>query len=118
MYKLTSALCSLIREEVFPDAFEGLADTSFLGIIASIGGLAFLIHEISYAMCGIFYSRGDGAWVGSIGYTVFLGINTYIIVQLVKWFDSIYIILLIYLLVAGILYIALNKLNEILYRYS
>lgn len=118
MYKLTSALCSLIRDEIFPDAFEGLADTSPLGVIASIGGFLWLIGWISYAMCGIFYSRGDGAWVGSIGYTIFFGINTYIIIQLVKWFNSINIILLLYLLVAGILYIALSKLNEILYRYS
>lgn len=72
------------------------------------------MHVISFAMCGVFYNRGEAPVLGSIGYMTAFSYNVWVLINISKLFNSIFIISIIYFIVVILTFIVLNKIKDIL----
>ena len=114
MYQIISGLNSLIREEVIPNPFEFISDNQLIVDLFTylIGGI--ILYKISFAMCGVFYNRGDAPILGSILYMMAFSFNVWVLINISKLFNSIFIIGIIYLIVVIATFRLLNKIKEFL----
>lgn len=112
MYQIISGLNSFIREKIVPNPFEFISDNQLIVELFTYFIGAIIIYKISYAMCGIFYSRGKAPILGSIGYMVFFCFNAWILMTITKLFSSIYIIAIIYFIVVIAIFWILIKFKE------
>lgn len=114
MYQIISGLNSLIREEIMPNPFEFISDNQLIVDLFTylIGGI--ILYKISFAMCGVFYNRGDAPISGSIGYMMAFSFNVWVLINISKLFNSIFIIGIIYFIVVIATFRLLNKIKEFL----
>lgn len=114
MYQIISGLNSLIREEIMPNPFGFISDNQLIVDLITylMGGI--ILYKISFAMCGVFYSRGDAPILGSIGYMMAFSFNVWVLINISKLFNSIFIIGIIYLVVVIATFSLLNKIKEFL----
>lgn len=115
MYQIISGLNSLIREEIMPNPFEFISDNELTVALFTylIGGT--ILHIISFAMCGVFYNRGDAPILGSIGYMMAFSFNVWVLINISKLFNSIFIICFIYFIVVIATFRLLNKIKEFVF---
>lgn len=114
MYQIISGLNSLIREEIMPNPFGFISDNQLIVDLFTylIGGI--ILYKISFAMCGVFYNRGDAPILGSIGYMMAFSFNVWVLINISKLFNSIFIIGIIYFIVVIATFRLLNKIKEFL----
>lgn len=112
MYKILSTLFWFIRQFAIPNPFEVLGDgitvmldetpllltPECLNWIAGLGLPAF-----TFAVVGLYYSRGEGASWGSFLYMVFFCVHTGILLLMSLAYPAIWLIVLI-----GVIYIGLH----------
>ena len=112
MYKIVSIFNGYIREEILPNPFEFISENSLLVYLFRylIGGM--IIHIISFSMCGIFYNRGQCRVLGSMLYMFFYILNLGIIMLISRWFQSVTVICVVYLIISVCVFYLLNKLKE------
>lgn len=114
MYRLISSLNSIIREEVMPNPFGFVSDNELIVMLFTYFIWGTILHVISFAMCGIFYNRGEAPVLGSIGYMMAFSYNVWIFINISKLFNSIFIISIIYFIVVSLTCIVLNKIKDAL----
>ena len=114
MYRLISSFNSLIREEIMPNPFGFVSDNELIVMLFTYFIGAAILHKISFAMCGVFYERGEEALLGSIGYMFFFVLNTYIIIKTSQWFDGLLVIGSIYFILVIAVFILLNKIKDVI----
>ncbi len=112
MYQIVSALNGFIREEMIPNPFEFISDNECIVILFTylIGGT--ILHIISFAMCGVLYNRGSCPVLGSMGYMFFFILNVGILMILNKWFNNIFVISIIYIVLVIAIFVLLNKIRK------
>lgn len=115
MYKFVSALNGFIRDEIIPNPFEFISTNQLIVDLFTylVGGI--ILYEISFAMCGIFYNKGDAPILGSIGYMIAFGFNVLVIINISKLFDSILAISIVYFIVVIFIFILLNKIKRFIF---
>lgn len=114
MYQLISSLNGFVREEIIPNPFGFVSDNELIVMLFTYFIGATILHKISFAMCGVFYDRGEAAVLGSIGYMFFFVINTYIIIKISQWFDGLLVIGIIYFILVIAIFILLNKIKDVI----
>lgn len=114
MYQIVSTLNGFIREEIFTNPFEFVSDNELIVMLFTylIGGT--ILHIISFSMCGVFYNRGEAPVLGSIGYMMAFSYNVWILINISKLFNSIFIISIIYFMVVFFTFVVLNKIKDVL----
>lgn len=88
MYKLMTIISIFIRQFCIPNPFEALGD----GLLVNMGGVQTMlppellnwvaepfIHLITYAVVGLFYSRGSAPEIGSFLYLMFYCIHIFLL---------------------------------------
>lgn len=115
MYQIISGLNSLLREEIMPNPFEFISNNQLVVDLFTylIGGI--ILYRISFAMCGVFYNRGDAPILGSIGYMIAFSFNVWVLISISKLFNSIFIICFIYFIVVIATFRLLNKIKEVVF---
>lgn len=73
-----------------------------------------MLHVVSFAMCVVFYNRGEAPVLESIGYMTAFSYNVWALIHISKLFNSIFIISIIYFIVFILTFIVLNKIEDIL----
>lgn len=113
MYQIVSILNGFIREDIMPNPFEFISDNELIVALFTylIGGV--ILHVISFAMCGVFYNRGQAPVLGSIGYMIAFSFNVWILINISKVFDSILTISIIYIMIVIAIFKLLYKVKEI-----
>lgn len=112
MYQIVSILNGFIREDIMPNPFEFISDNELIVALFTylIGGL--ILHVISFAMCGVFYNRGQAPVLGSIGYMIAFSFNVWILINISKVFDNILTISIIYTIIVIAIFKLLYKVKE------
>jgi len=112
MYKIISGLNSFIGEEIIPNPFEFISDNAIIVSLFSFCIGSWLLHKISFAMCGIFYNKGEAPVLGSFGYLVAYSLNVLAIIIISKMFNSFFIIGIVYIMVVICTFILLYKIKQ------
>lgn len=115
MYQIISGLNSVIREELMPNPFGFISENQLVVDLFTylIGGI--ILYKISFAMCGVFYNRGDAPILGSIGYMIAFSFNVWVLINISKLFNSFFIICFIYFIVVIATFRLLNKIKEFIF---
>lgn len=116
MYKIISSFNSLIREEIMPNPFGFVSDNELIVMLFTYLIGATILHKISFAMCGVFYDRGEAPVLGSIGYMFFFSFNVGILIKISQLCNEILVIGIIYFVVVIVIYVLLNKIKKAIYR--
>lgn len=103
MYSIISLISAWIRQFYLPNPFTTiLTNSSYANIFnILIGGI--ILHVISYLMTGIYYKRGNLPSFGSLSYSFWYVINTFIFIGVGYLIHSI----ILYILVLIIIYLFL-----------
>lgn len=135
VYKLV-ALFGLILRVCFlpiliPDVFEVVANliigqfnlpvlvyeliVRLILLVVDLLALSAIFHYVTFACVGCFYEKAQEPVFGSISYTIFYCIHTFMPVFLIKYFTWVAIILafLVYAIISAIFYIIASKLDAI-----
>lgn len=112
MYQIVSTLNGIMRDELLPNPFEFISDNEFIVLFFTHLIGTWILHKISFSMCGIFYKRGKLPILGSIGYMFFFSLNVWILITISKYIDSVLIISSIYFIIIIIIFVLLSKIRE------
>lgn len=112
MYDFVRIFNSTLRDQVFSNPFEYLMDNQLAAILLfSLFG-SFVLKEIAYTMCGVFYKKRSNKTLGSIGYMFFYSVNVQVLIKLCQWFQDVNLVISIYILFVIVLFIVLYKVKK------